>query len=169
MSTKRKPAPSHRKILDAWFNLPEAEIMLGWECFDNIAECTHNHWNCWACGLPKNQKALEKCHIVPHSLEGDNEPLNYFLMCSECHRESPDTKHYKVFISWVSNKSSYTDDFINQIYNTLSQYDAEDREGDEVLKRVGEEMQEVGTHGGKLVRSTSLGILNMVCEEVYNG
>lgn len=166
MSNKRKPAPSHRIILNSWFNRKGAEVMLGWECFDNIAECTNGHWNCWACGIPKKEKSLEKCHIIPHALGGGNDPLNYFLMCGDCHAESPDTKYNDIFISWAANKNSYTDELINQIYETLNRYPVKQNCESFVIESFNTEMKGVGSHGGKLARSSTLGILGHVCGKV---
>lgn len=77
---------------------------------------------CWACGKwisnydysyienhtleqvydhPEVKSQLEKAHIVPHAIGGDENPCNMFLLCHECHRESPDTKYKKEFFRWV--------------------------------------------------------------------
>ena len=52
-------------------------------------------------------KRLEKCHIVPHSLGGGNEPSNYYLLCCACHTESPDTSIPSIFFKWLRNKKNY--------------------------------------------------------------
>lgn len=81
---------------------------------------------CWACGksvrgiieyssyeekLKKNVSAiwdyskvrekLNKCHIKPHSMGGSEDASNYFLLCEECHVESPDTLNPTNFYRWV--------------------------------------------------------------------
>lgn len=79
--------------------------------------------SCWACGFyefgtseSKNiftrwndAKFLEKCHIVPSCLGGDESPDNMFLMCGECHKESPDHADKDSFQQWLNykSKSSY--------------------------------------------------------------
>ena len=168
MSGKRPAAPSHRSILSSWFNRSDAEELLGIDCFDNIAECTNGHWNCWACGIPRKEKSLEKCHIVPYSLDGSNDPLNYFLMCSDCHNNSPDTRHIKIFISWVSKKISYQDELINQIYEVLGSYPVTEEDAPHLSEVFWKEMQGVGLHGGRVIRSSALGLLEHVCDELYN-
>lgn len=80
---------------------------------------------CWACGKPiighyekhladgedidfkklwndkyvKSQ--LNRCHIIPGSLGGKDEPKNLFLLCANCHEESPDTVNARSFYRWV--------------------------------------------------------------------
>jgi len=36
------------------------------------------HERCWRCGCEKN---LERCHIIPDSLGGKDEPSNLVLLC----------------------------------------------------------------------------------------
>lgn len=83
---------------------------------------------CWGCGKPiisKNEdeyrkngeynklwndkkvvSKLNRCHIIPHSLGGKDEPSNLFLMCYSCHFESPDTKNASSFFRWVYQRKS---------------------------------------------------------------
>lgn len=44
---------------------------------------------------------LNRCHIVPNSLKGEDAPHNLFLMCPECHQMSPDTDNIESFFRWV--------------------------------------------------------------------
>lgn len=85
--------------------------------------------SCWGCGLPiltrleenqteglcsddlpkiwgdKNVSSdLNRCHIVPRSLGGEDVPSNLFLMCETCHLESPDTSNPYNFMRWVYNR-----------------------------------------------------------------
>lgn len=81
---------------------------------------------CWGCGLPiiteleanqteplrpddlpkiwgdkKVSGTLNRCHIRPRSLGGEDIPSNLFLMCETCHEESPDTTNARTFFRWV--------------------------------------------------------------------
>lgn len=71
---------------------------------------------CWGCGClvpgldeskdPYGDKItksmLQRCHIVPHALGGsDTDPANLFLLCGECHKQSPDTSNPRNFLMWV--------------------------------------------------------------------
>ncbi len=40
---------------------------------------------------PKVRSKYNRCHIIPHQAGGSDEPSNLFLLCEECHEESPDT------------------------------------------------------------------------------
>lgn len=90
----------------------------------------HHSPACWACGVkvgvklssaPGNKDShhqhqadfnyqklwnsasnlLERCHIVPKSLGGNNAPDNLFLLCKSCHSKSPDTDCRDLFLNWV--------------------------------------------------------------------
>lgn len=92
-----------------------------------------NDWgepSCWGCGKPINVEKenkydtwleegdyksiwnckrliskVERAHIIPHSLNGsDTDPSNLFLLCQECHDESPDMLNKKYFLKWVYKK-----------------------------------------------------------------
>ena len=81
---------------------------------------------CWACGMfnhkiydnPKydrliNTKScmriwnfpevryLQKAHIKSRMLDGENIPSNYFLLCKECHQESPDFVDDRYFYAYI--------------------------------------------------------------------
>ena len=79
---------------------------------------------CWACGkfikksfevkdyeelankspqklydYPKVRSEYNRCHIIPRQAGGGDEPSNLFLLCEECHEESPDTLNPKNFFN----------------------------------------------------------------------
>lgn len=55
------------------------------------------------------RESLQRCHIVPHALNGDDkDPSNYFLLCESCHKESPDTANPKNFLRWFYRKRKGT-------------------------------------------------------------
>lgn len=49
----------------------------------------------------ETRSKLNRCHIVPGMLGGEDAPSNLFLMCEECHALSPDTIYPSVFFKWV--------------------------------------------------------------------
>lgn len=83
---------------------------------------------CFACGKPvyrddelvgdelkdlwsdkKVNSKLQKCHILAKQFGGSDEPENLFLMCADCHAESPDTRNRAAFFRWVyRRKREYT-------------------------------------------------------------
>jgi HNH endonuclease len=48
---------------------------------------------------------LQRCHIIPRSLGGSEEPANLFLMCRECHDLQPNTALPEIFFEWVRAQS----------------------------------------------------------------
>lgn len=91
-----------------------------------VVVCDCGEPSCWACDNPaqewKEKKYLEwldvqdyksiwnsktvrhnlqRCHIVPAQLGGEDKPENMFLLCQSCHFLSPDTTNASAFIRWV--------------------------------------------------------------------
>ena len=85
--------------------------------------------SCWACGLPiigpyeqlcdaENRGIeyervwkdpgvthnLERCHILAKQFGGHDKAENLFLLCSKCHKASPDTRSRDAFFRWVYQK-----------------------------------------------------------------
>ena len=63
---------------------------------------THTLKQIWNNSHTKHQ--LQKCHIYPKALGGENVESNLFLMCSDCHRDSPDTIYRDMFFKWVRQR-----------------------------------------------------------------
>ena len=87
---------------------------------------------CWCCGKPVNFKkeydkyeailqsndpdrvwdlsrvksSLNRCHIIPHALGGSDDIDNLFLLCEDCHKESPDTIFCKYFFKYIYDNMS---------------------------------------------------------------
>ncbi|WP_376708401.1 HNH endonuclease [Bradyrhizobium australafricanum] len=75
---------------------------------------------CWACGFNYgarydikrpdagwdeilqrwNRIPLQRCHIIPRSLNGSDSLSNLFLLCRECHDLTPNTSIPEVFFRW---------------------------------------------------------------------
>lgn len=75
---------------------------------------------CFACGVEfgggKNNDVytrydkatgIQRCHIIPESLGGKAEPNNLILLCSSCHRESPNVNDGDILINWCANHESH--------------------------------------------------------------
>jgi hypothetical protein len=107
--------PAKRLIFDFWKNrLSNAGLFIDW-----------GEPSCWACGFHYGAKydissphasieeiyrcwdkiPLQRCHIVPRSLGGSNEPSNLFLMCRECHDLAPNTDIPEIFFEWAKGQS----------------------------------------------------------------
>jgi hypothetical protein len=83
--------------------------------------------SCWVCGFHYGAKydikssdatwskildcwdrvPLQRCHIVPRSLGGTDEPSNLFLMCRECHDLAPNTALPEIFFEWARGQSCW--------------------------------------------------------------
>jgi hypothetical protein len=67
-------------------------------------------------------RPLQRCHIIPKSLGGSDEPSNLFLMCAECHDLAPNTPLPHLFFKWVDKQSWFTRSF-SLLKNELEVYD----------------------------------------------
>ena len=55
--------------------------------------------HCWRCGC---RHKLQRCHIVPDSLNGEDTPSNFVLLCQECHAEGPNVTDPGVMWDWIA-------------------------------------------------------------------
>ena len=94
---RRRMSTSITAIADYWSNNPkkicETELNFDWS-----EAKTH----CWGCG--KKDSKLERCHIIPHALGGEDTPSNYVLLCNMCHIESPDSTDPSHIWDWIKSK-----------------------------------------------------------------
>ena len=67
-------------------------------------EGPHEADRCWSCG--SNRRNLQKCHIVPKSLGGPNDPSNIVPLCPHCHDEAPDVKDPEVMWTWIATQQN---------------------------------------------------------------
>ena len=89
----------------------------------------YNDCECWACGKRVETKSdLQRCHIVPKSLGGREEASNYFLLCSDCHDEAPDTTNREAFLRWVYKKKRNYDYGYRNLFKILDDINEELRE-----------------------------------------
>lgn len=56
------------------------------------------HERCWRCGCEYN---LHRCHIIPESLGGKDEPSNLVLLCHKCHLENPNVSDPEIMWDWI--------------------------------------------------------------------
>jgi hypothetical protein len=53
---------------------------------------------CWRCA---DETALQRCHIVPDALQGEDHPSNLILLCLKCHREAPNVADPTFMWQWL--------------------------------------------------------------------
>lgn len=91
-----------KQIAEYWMkhnNICETELNFDW----SEAE-TH----CWNCGDNKyrsstKKTSLERCHIIPSALNGEDTPSNYVLLCDTCHSEAPNTSNPNDMWNWIKS------------------------------------------------------------------
>lgn len=92
---------------------PTKEIVEYWskhqdECGLSV-DWREAHERCWRCGY---KKRLQKCHIIPDSLGGKDEPSNLVLLCARCHIDAPNVESKTFMWDWVrANGTSIYDTF----------------------------------------------------------
>lgn len=117
-------------------------------------------------GYAKVKERLQRCHIVSHTLDGsDSDPANYFLLCSKCHRESPDTENPRNFFRWVYRKrtgSIFGIDFMS-LYK-LAKEECEVQNKDINTLSI-DKLPKTSMHGTEISQSTMIYALVDACEE----
>lgn len=78
---------------------------------------------------------LQRCHIVPRSLGGTDEPSNLFLMCRECHDLQPNTALPEIFFEWVRAQSHGRRESA-KIEEALRSFDVRSGQHNELLRLV---------------------------------
>lgn len=93
MKNKRKPIKTKiSEIIDYWIRFEdECDLNFDWSEANTI---------CWRCGC---ERKLERCHIIPYSLGGKDEPSNFVLLCSECHQEAPNVESKTFMWDWIKS------------------------------------------------------------------
>ena len=131
------------------------------------------------------RSALQRCHIKPGSLGGEDVVSNLFLMCPDCHEKSPDTIYRNSFFKWVVNRRKETlfgeqnpnyilgqvDELLRKDYN-ITLADLLGRIGEkgkqEAVVSLGDFMENrVGPHGPKFVESSRILLLEQWLLSIY--
>jgi hypothetical protein len=79
-----------RQIVDYWSSHQnECGLSVDW------AEA---EFLCWRCA---GRRVLQRCHIIPRSLEGTDAPSNLVLLCGQCHAEAPNVADPEFIWTWL--------------------------------------------------------------------
>lgn len=90
MSKRKNIKTTIKQSVEYWSKrIDECGLSVDWAEAD-----TH----CWRCGCEKN---LERCHIIPDSLGGADEPSNIVLLCKRCHIDGPNVKDPEIMWDWI--------------------------------------------------------------------
>jgi len=127
---KKKSLPSKEKILATWWGPLEIENRK-----DRLSELTHGKLSlppctdrCWNCGCLEDHPwytgigQIERCHIIPKSLGGTQDPLNFLLMCSRCHRHAPDTNDPLIMFAWMEKEFDNRQEWMRDMCEGLPKY-----------------------------------------------
>lgn len=80
----------HSEIINYWSQIEdECGLSVDWAEADKL---------CWRCA---NETKLDRCHIIPKSLNGTDHPSNLVLLCSKCHKEGPNVSDPKFMWLWL--------------------------------------------------------------------
>lgn len=116
----------------------------------------------------KVKSKLNRCHILPAALGGEDSPKNLFLMCESCHFLSPDSRNKEGFFRWVYRQRKKMDMGQTSFEETMKLVDEELNDRGlpkhlDIIKQCpniklnnAEEYipSKISTHGFKLVEST---------------
>ena len=76
---------------------PDPEYYVGDDYYELINKPDTRH----IYSLNRVKNHLNRCHIIPHSLGGEDKPENLFLLCERCHKKAPDINVPRCFLKWV--------------------------------------------------------------------
>lgn len=81
---------SKKEIVDYWFSIVD-------ECGLSV-DASEALERCWRCGY---EELLERCHIIPDSLGGEDTASNLVLLCRRCHIENPNIADKDIMWDWL--------------------------------------------------------------------
>ena len=154
------------------------------ECGRSV-DWSEAHTHCWRCGCEKN---LERCHIIPDSLGGEDAPHNIVLLCKRCHVDGPNVTDPEIMWDWIraygvplyetfwsimgmkEYEFIYKKSFVRELANIISSADLEfdDIVQNEINEITGEVMKNAGIHFGHpyLNVATMAGVYRMVLKRL---
>ena len=170
MSERTRIKTTEKEIVEYWGRrIDESDLSV------DFAEA---HERCWRCGC---KRRLERCHIVPASLGGEDVPSNFVLLCKRCHLDNPNVADAEIMWDWLrAYKVSFYDLFwqvqgmkeYEKIYSVpfseeLQSRGLTDKDIEEIQTIMKEQMNKASYHFGDphLNVATIAGILRMILKE----
>ncbi|MBL4761873.1 MAG: HNH endonuclease [Gammaproteobacteria bacterium] len=81
---------TQREIVDYWTrNQDECGLSVDWTEAEKL---------CWRCA---HKRKLQRCHIIPRALGGEETPNNLVLLCAQCHAEAPNVADPDFMWAWL--------------------------------------------------------------------
>lgn len=172
-ASRRKPAEWLREaILYHMQYVDETHIGVDWE---------DAHERCWRCG---DKTKLQKCHIVPRSLQGDDHASNLLALCADCHDEAPNVADPAAMWLWIqaTHAGCYeqfwelrAEALAHQLEPQLLEWQATSTLGIEQLRfRYAQQLERSGMHfsqklaGSKLTLATKAWLLIQIWRPDYD-
>ena len=92
---------NHQWIKECWDHcsgiVSELDVAVDWGSWES--ECSR----CWCCG---HEGRLQRCHVVPKSLGGDDSAANVVPLCAQCHDEAPDVIDPSEMFRWIAERQN---------------------------------------------------------------
>lgn len=107
MSKRESIKTSIEEIVNYWFRRVDESLL--------SVDAAEAHERCWRCGCERH---LQRCHIVPDSLGGKDEPSNLVLLCKRCHADGPNVTDPDIMWDWIK---SYSVPFYDTFWSILGQ------------------------------------------------
>ena len=99
MGKREEIKTTKKEIVEYWErHMDESEMSV------DFAEA---HERCWRCGCKRN---LDRCHIVPASLGGEDVPSNFVLLCKRCHLDNPNVADPEIMKAQIKKSSFHFGD-----------------------------------------------------------
>ncbi len=170
MSERKAIKTTKKQIVDYWVrHVDESDLSVDFSEAEEL---------CWRCGCKRN---LERCHIIPDSLGGEDTPSNYVILCKRCHLDNPNVADPEIMWDWLkAYKASFYDTFWNiqgmqeykriygkTIYEECTERNMNEDDFKEFRKILKEQTQKVSYHFGDpyLNVATICGIYRMTIKE----
>lgn len=163
LAVPRQNAPSKKMIWQYW---SDNGIQRGLDDtrYDNACEFNV----CVCCG--RESSKLERAHIIPHSLGGSNDVSNYILLCSKCHRESPDIANESALIEWMNEQPTEMESLLRLIQQEMDKYNKETQMtvNEIFIKETFSELfKKAGAHGGRYSDATKVYIIREALKKIF--
>ena len=132
--TKRGSVKTLKKdIIEYWMDSPNYANGDEVGMAIDQADLDEDGGRCWRCGTTKN---VQRCHIIPHSQGGKDEPSNLLLLCGCCHNDAPNVSNATAedFFNWMRNSRHSLTKYLNEndagYWGMLSSYPQRGQRGE---------------------------------------
>jgi hypothetical protein len=115
--------PTKSKILNAWYDINTRTDFLFLKTNGKV-RLADDIDRCWNCHRLENHPwyedvHIERCHIIPKSKGGSDSPLNLVLLCSDCHRRSPDTTLPEILFEWFESEHDANEQYKQELITSI--------------------------------------------------